>query len=77
MPSIFEALNDYLPDKAVLDQRPPFDDDLSEPLFHKGNEIGCITLHGIGGTPARLKSRTKISPATEITVSMTDHDLIV
>ncbi len=55
MPSIFEALKDYLPDRAVLDQRPPFDDDLSQPLFHKGNEIGCITLHGIGGTPANIR----------------------
>lgn len=55
MPSIFGALKDYLPDKAVLDQRPPFDDDLSQPLFHKGNEIGCITLHGIGGTPANIR----------------------
>ena len=55
MPSIFEALKDYLPDKAVLDQRPPFDDDLSQPLFHKGSEVGCITLHGIGGTPANIR----------------------
>ena len=55
MPSIFEVLKDYLPDRAVLDQRPPFDDDLSQPLFHKGNEIGCITLHGIGGTPANIR----------------------
>lgn len=55
MPSILEALKDYLPDKAVLDQRPPFDDDLSQPLFHKGGEIGCITLHGIGGTPANVR----------------------
>lgn len=55
MPSFFEVLKDYLPDKAVLDQRPPFDDNLSQPLFHKGNEIGCITLHGIGGTPANIR----------------------
>ena len=55
MPSIFEVLKDYLPDKSVLDQRPPFDDDLSQPLFHKGSEIGCITLHGIGGTPANIR----------------------
>jgi len=55
MPSIFEALKDYLPDKSILDQRPPFDDDLSKPLFHKGNAIGCITLHGIGGTPANIR----------------------
>ena len=55
MPSIFEALKDYLPDKAVLDQHPPFDDDLSQPLFHKGSKIGCITLHGIGGTPANIR----------------------
>lgn len=55
MPSIFEALKDYLPDRAVLDQRPPFDDDFSQPLFHKGNEVGCITLHGIGGTPANIR----------------------
>ena len=56
MPSIFEALKDYLPDKAVLDQRPPFDDDLSRPLFHKGNAVGCITMHGIGGTPANIRA---------------------
>ena len=55
MPSIFEALKDYMPDKSVLDQRPPFDDDLSQPLFHKGNSVGCITLHGIGGTPANIR----------------------
>jgi carboxylesterase len=55
MPSILEALKDYLPDKAVLDQSPPFDDDLSKPLFHKGSEVGCITLHGIGGTPANIR----------------------
>ena len=55
MPSFFTVLKDYLPDKAVLDQRPPFDDDLSQPLFHKGSEIGCITLHGIGGTPANIR----------------------
>ena len=55
MPSIVEALKDYLPDKAVLDQRPPFDDDLSQPLFHKGSAVGCITLHGIGGTPANIR----------------------
>ncbi len=55
MPSIIEALKNYLPDKAVLDQRPPFDDDLSQPLFRKGNTIGCITLHGIGGTPANIR----------------------
>ena len=55
MPSLFTALKNYLPDKAVLDQRPPFDDDISQPLFHKGREIGCITLHGIGGTPANIR----------------------
>ena len=55
MPSIFEALRNYIPDQSVLDQRPPFDDDLSQPLFHKGNAVGCITLHGIGGTPANIR----------------------
>lgn len=55
MPSIFEALRNYMPDQSVLDQRPPFDDDLSQPLFHKGNAVGCITLHGIGGTPANIR----------------------
>ncbi len=55
MPSIFEALKNYLPDKSVLDARPPFDDDLSQPLFHKGSAVGCITLHGIGGTPANIR----------------------
>lgn len=55
MPSIFEALKNYLPDKSVLDTRPPFDDDLSQPLFIKGSAVGCITLHGIGGTPANIR----------------------
>jgi len=55
MPSIFEALREYLPDKTILDQHPPFDGDLSQPLFHKGNAVGCITLHGIGGTPANIR----------------------
>ncbi len=55
MPSIFGALKKYVPDKRVLDQRPDFANDIAQPLFHKGNHVGCITLHGIGGTPANIR----------------------
>lgn len=55
MPSFLKAMKDYLPDKSVLDHHPPFDDDLSQPLFIRGDHIGCITLHGIGGTPANIR----------------------
>ncbi len=55
MPSIIAALKKYLPDKTVLDLKTPFDDDISAPLFHKGGSVGCITLHGIGGTPANIR----------------------
>ena len=51
----WQRIREYLPDKTVLDEHPPFDGDLSQPLFHKGNEIGCLTLHGIGGTPANIR----------------------
>ena len=30
-------------------------DETAEPFFHKGNHIGCIVLHGIGGTPANVR----------------------
>jgi carboxylesterase len=53
--SFIHALKKYLPDSSVLDERPPFDGDLSAPLFVKGNEIGCLVLHGIGGTPANVR----------------------
>ena len=55
MASIIKAITKYLPDKRVLDERQNFDE-LAKPLFHKGNEIGCITLHGIGGTPANIRA---------------------
>ncbi len=55
MPSFLKALKEYLPDKSVLDHHPAFDDDLSRPLFIKGGPVGCITLHGIGGTPANIR----------------------
>jgi carboxylesterase len=48
-------MKDYLPDKSILDHRPPFDNDLSQPLFIHGSKVGCITLHGIGGTPANIR----------------------
>ena len=53
--SKLKALRQYLPDKRVLDEELPFDNDISQPLFHKGNTVGCITLHGIGGTPANVR----------------------
>ena len=54
--SKLKALKQYLPDRRILDARPNFDNDLARPLFHQGNEIGCITLHGIGGTPANIRA---------------------
>ena len=30
-------------------------DETAQPFFHKGNHIGCIVLHGIGGTPANVR----------------------
>ena len=29
---------------------------LAEPFFHKGNEVGCLVLHGFTGTPANMIS---------------------
>ena len=55
MPSIIQSIREYLPDKSLLDQRPDFDDDLSQPLFRKGSNVGCLTLHGGGGTPANIR----------------------
>ena len=55
MPSFWKALHEYLPDKRVLDGRPAFDDDLSQPLFREGSKVGCLVLHGIGGTPANVR----------------------
>ncbi|MEG1523569.1 MAG: alpha/beta fold hydrolase [Clostridia bacterium] len=55
MKSGWAKIKQYLPDKSVLDEKPPFDNDLSQSLFHQGNQIGCITLHGIGGTPANIR----------------------
>ncbi len=43
------------PDRTILNERPAFDDELSAPLFRKGNEVGCLTVHGIGGTPANVR----------------------
>lgn len=55
MPSFIQALKKNLPDRSVLDERPPFDGNLSAPFFARGNEIGCLVLHGIGGTPANVR----------------------
>ena len=55
MPSFIQILKEYLPDKSVMDVRPPFDGDLSQPLFVKGGTVGCLVLHGIGGTPANVR----------------------
>lgn len=55
MASIIKAITQYLPDRRILDARQDFDA-FAEPLFHKGNEIGCIALHGIGGTPANIRA---------------------
>lgn len=53
--SKLKALKQYLPNKSGLDVVVPLDDDIAQPLMHKGNHIGCITLHGIGGTPANIR----------------------
>jgi len=39
---------------AGIDVPPPMDA-LSEPIRHKGSEVGCIVMHGIGGTPANVR----------------------
>lgn len=52
--STLHQLMKYVPDASVLDEAVDFDD-LSAPYFHKGNEIGCLVLHGIGGTPANVR----------------------
>ena len=48
-------LLEYLPDRTVLDERPVFDEDISQPFFHQGNRVGCLVLHGVGGTPANVR----------------------
>ena len=45
-----------------------------EPLPNNGNRFRLTRAERARPETTRLKSRTKISPATEITVSMTDHD---
>lgn len=55
MPSIFSAIAKYVPDKRVLDDKPDFSNALAQPFFHKGDAVGCIVLHGIGGTPANVR----------------------
>ena len=30
--------------------------DLRKPYFHRGNEVGCLVLHGFTGTPANMRS---------------------
>jgi len=55
MPSIIKTIAQYMPDKRVLDEKPDFNNELAQSLFHKGSPIGCITLHGIGGTPANVR----------------------
>jgi len=55
MPSFWKAMREYLPDKRVLDERPAFDGDVSQPLFCPGSKVGCVVLHGIGGTPANVR----------------------
>jgi len=41
-------------DKRILDEAQIFDA-FAAPLFHKGNDVGCLVLHGIGGTPANVR----------------------
>ena len=42
-------------DNRILDAPSAFDA-LSEPYFHAGqNAVGCLVLHGIGGTPANVR----------------------
>lgn len=56
MSGIFANVRKYLhPDPTVLDERQDFDSDLSTEFFHTGNRIGCVVLHGIGGTPANVR----------------------
>ena len=42
-------------DNRILDAPSAFDA-LSDPYFHAGqNAVGCLVLHGIGGTPANVR----------------------
>lgn len=44
----------YTIDKSLLDEQLPFDE-YAKPYFHKGSDVGCIVMHGIGGTPANVR----------------------
>lgn len=44
----------YAADRSLRDLRPAFDA-LSAPFFHSGGRVGCLVLHGIGGTPANVR----------------------
>ena len=44
----------YQIDDSRIDEHPDLDE-LAQPYFHKGNNIGCICIHGIGGTPANMR----------------------
>ncbi len=49
------SLSGYAFDNRILDEPAAFDT-LSEPYFHAGHStVGCLLLHGIGGTPANMR----------------------
>ncbi len=49
------SLSGYAFDNRILDEPAAFDT-LSEPYFRAGHStVGCLLLHGIGGTPANMR----------------------
>lgn len=58
----------YAFDNRILDEPAAFDV-LSEPYFHAGhNGVGCLLLHGIGGTPANMRVIAEALQARGFTV---------
>ena len=43
-------------------------DETAQPYFHKGNHIGCLVLHGIGGTPANVRPLAELLAEKGLTV---------
>ncbi len=42
--------------------------DIAQPFFSKGNHIGCVVLHGIGGTPANVRPLADLLASKGFTV---------
>lgn len=42
---------------------------MDEPIYHRGSAVGCLVLHGIGGTPANVRAVTDRLAAAGHTVA--------